>query len=161
MIKKILLYSAIGLFLLSIQGILGQWLSIQKIKPDFLLILVLYIGQREGKNFGQLSGFVIGLLADLIGMSTFLGLSIFTKVISGFLAGCLKNQKLKINIFSYYAFIFVVMFIHNFLFFKIYYHSMNLSFQYMFVRYILPSILYTSVFYFLFEFIFARHFQQR
>lgn len=157
MIKKILLYSGIGLILLMVQGLLGPWLAIQKIRPDFLLIFVIFVGQKEGKVFGQLTGFVFGLLIDILGIGTFFGLSVFTKTISGFIAGYLKDQKNKINIFSYYVVILLVLFINFFLFYSIYYHSLNLSIQYRMARYILPSLIYTGVFYFLIEFIFSRH----
>ena len=156
MIRKILIYIGIGLVLLTVQGILGPWLSIQKIRPDFILILVLFIGQKEGKIFGQLAGFSMGLIVDLLGMSSFLGLSCFVMTLSGFLAGFLKNQKSKMNIFSYYLMVLLICFIHFFLLYSIYYHSLDLSLQYRLVRYIFPSIIYTGVFYFLIEFIFSR-----
>jgi rod shape-determining protein MreD len=156
MIRKILIYSGIGLLLISLQGLLGPWLTIQKIRPDFLLIFVMYVGQKEGKIFGQLTGFSTGLLLDFLGMGTFLGLSVFTKTLSGFLAGYLKNQKNKINIFSYYVIILLIFFVHFYLFYSLYYHSMELSLQYRLARYILPSLIYTGVFYFLVEFIFSR-----
>ncbi len=156
MIRKIIIYLGIFGVLLTVQGILGPIMDIQKIRPDFLLILVIFIGQREGKIFGQLSGAFIGLFLDLLGMSSFLGLSMLVKTLSGFLAGFLKNQKNKMNIFSYYTMVLVIIFVHFFLFYSIYYHSMNLSLQYRVVRYILPSLIYTGVFYFLFEFILSK-----
>jgi len=156
MIRKILIYTGIGMILLTIQGLLGPWLSIQKIRPDFMLIFVIFVSQKEGKIFGQFTGFSFGFLIDILGMGTFLGLSIFTKTLSGFLAGYLKNQKNKINIFSYYMMILVVLFVHFFIYYSIYYHSLNLSIQYRMIRYILPSVAYTGVFYFLIEFIFSR-----
>ena len=160
MTRKILIYSGIGLLLLTIQGILGPWFAIQKIRPDFLLIFIIFIGQREGKIFGQISGFSFGLLIDLLGMGTFLGLSIFVKTLAGFLAGYLKNQKRKINIFSYYSIILVILFTHFFFFYSFYYHSLHLSLQYRIIRYILPSVIYTGVFYFLIEFIFSKHIER-
>ena len=156
MIRKIILYSGIGLILLMIQGLLGPWLSIQKIRPDFMLIFIIFVGQKEGKIFGQLSGFIFGLLIDVLGIGSFLGLSIFTKTLSGFMAGYLKNQKNKINIFSYYVMILLILVVHFYIFFSIYYHSLGLSMQYRLVRYILPSVIYSGVFYFLIEFIFSR-----
>ncbi len=160
MIRKILIYFGIGILLLTIQGLVGPWLAIQKIRPDFLLLFIIFIGQKEGKMFGQLSGFSIGLLADLLGMGTFIGLSIFVKTISGFLAGYLKNQKNKMNVFSYYIMVLIIIFIHFFFMYIFYYHSMNLSFQYRIIRYVLPSVIYSGVFYFLIEFIFSKHIER-
>ncbi len=156
MIRKILIYSVIALVLIMIQGILGPLLSILKIRPDFILIFVIFIGQREGKTFGQLSGFSLGLIVDLLGMSSFLGLSVLVKTLAGFFAGYLKDQKHKMNIFSYYLSLLVILFTHFFLFYSIYYHSLNLSIQYRLGRYVLPALIYTGVFYFLIEFIFSR-----
>lgn len=156
MIRKILIYSGIGIILLMIQGFLGPWLSIQKIRPDFILIYVIFVAQKEGKIFGQINGFVFGLMVDLLGIGSFLGLSVFTKTLTGFLAGYLKNQRRKINIFSYYSIVLAIIVINFYLFFSIYYHSLNLSIQYRMVRYILPSVIYSGVFYFLIEFIFSR-----
>ncbi len=157
MIRKIFIYSGIGLLLLTIQGFLGPWLAIQKIRPDFLLIFIIFIGQKEGKNFGQLSGFFIGLMVDLLGMGTFIGLSVFVKTLSGFLSGYLKNQKNKMNIFSYYLIVLVIIFLHFFFLYTFYYHSLNLSIQYRIVRYVIPSVIYSGVFYFLIEFIFSKN----
>ena len=160
MIRKILIYIGIALILLTVQSIVGPWLTIQKIRPDFILILVLYIGQKEGRIFGQLAGFTIGLTMDILGMSTFLGLSAFVMTLSGFLAGYLKNQRNKINIFSYYLTILVLCLLHFFLLYSIYYHSLNLSLQYRMIRYVFPSLIYTGVFYFLIEFIFSKQFER-
>jgi len=161
MTRKILIYIGIAIILLTIQGIVGPWLTIQKIRPDFLLILVLFIGQKEGRIFGQLAGFIIGITMDFVGMSTFLGLSAFVMTLSGFFAGYLKNQRNKINIFSYYITILVIFLIHFFLLYSFYYHSLNLSLQYRMIRYVFPSLIYTGVFYFLIEFIFSKQFERK
>lgn len=157
MVRKIILYLGFSLIAVFLQSLVGPWLTIQEIRPDFILLLVILIGQSEGRFAGQLFGFGIGLFVDSIGGGSSFGISIFTKTIGGFLAGFLKHQRTKMNIFTYYAIIFVIFFIHFYIFYSIYYRSLDLSLQFRLVRYILPSILYSGIFYILIDYFFLKH----
>ncbi len=58
------------------------------IKPDIMLIVILYIGIRNGATVGQLTGFSSGLLIDFLSATPF-GLNALIRAIIGFLSGIL------------------------------------------------------------------------
>lgn len=84
-----------GLFLLAllIESNFSKFYSLGNYTPDLLVILVIYISLREGKISGTISGFSIGLIQDLVFSVGFLGLSSFSKSLSGFLVGFFTNSR--------------------------------------------------------------------
>lgn len=100
---------------------------------------------------GQLYGFSIGLLIDAIGIGSFLGLSALTKTISGFFSGYLKNQRGKMNVFSYYAIPVVIIFFHFIIFYLVNFKNAEITTYNVILRYVIPTSIYTSVFYILFD----------
>ena len=84
-----------GLFLLAllIESKFSNFYALGNHTPDLFVILVIYISLREGKISGTISGFSIGLIQDLIFSVGFLGLSSFSKSLSGFLVGFFTNSR--------------------------------------------------------------------
>ena len=64
-----LIYWVIGIFLL--QFFFAEVMSINAIRPDFIMILVLYIGVTHGRFAGVIAGFIAGFLVDLAGVGSF------------------------------------------------------------------------------------------
>lgn len=84
-----------GLFLLAIliESNLSRFYKIGNHAPDLFIILVAYISLNEGKIKGTISGFTVGLIQDLILSVGFLGLSAFTKSLSGFIMGYFTDSR--------------------------------------------------------------------
>jgi len=84
-----------GLFLLAllIESNLSKYYAIGNFTPDLFVILIIYIALNEGKVTGVLSGFTVGLIQDLVFSVGFLGLSSFTKSLSGFFVGFFTNSR--------------------------------------------------------------------
>ncbi len=84
-----------GSFLLAIiiESNFSRFYAIGGHTPDLFIILVIYISLHEGKIKGTISGFSVGLIQDLIISVGFLGLSAFTKSLSGFLIGYFTDSK--------------------------------------------------------------------
>lgn len=78
---------------LLIESNFSKFYSLGNYTPDLLVILVIYISLREGKISGTISGFSIGLIQDLVFSVGFLGLSSFSKSLSGFLVGFFTNSR--------------------------------------------------------------------
>jgi len=152
MLRKLIIIIGFSLLVLFIQVLVAPLISIQDIRPDFILILVIIIGQLLGRALGQVYGFSIGLIVDAIGLGSFLGLSALTKLIAGFLSGYLKDRRKRINIFSFYLIIFTIICLHFLIFYLIYFQGSGHQIQYIILRYVIPSSLYTSVFYFLVDY---------
>ncbi len=91
-----------GFFLLLIaflvQITLSSLFSIRGVQPDFILIVVVLSAFIEGPVTGALSGFVGGLMLDLVYIRN-LGLGALCKTLVGYVAGLVKQTILAENIF--------------------------------------------------------------
>ncbi|MFQ6616554.1 MAG: rod shape-determining protein MreD [Fidelibacterota bacterium] len=87
----------LGIAVLLLQLFLSEFLAIRQIRPDFLLIFVLYVSILEGSLAGVIVGFVAGLLQDVLSAGSLLGLAPLTKSITGFLVGRLQGQFPRMN----------------------------------------------------------------
>lgn len=94
---------ALGIAVLVLQLVLSEFLSVDGVRPDFLLIFLIYVSISEGSLAGVIFGFVLGLLEDLLSAGSFLGLAPLTKCITGFLVGRLHGQFARMNPFIFHA----------------------------------------------------------
>ena len=81
-------------------------ISINGIKPDFSLIILVFISYRKGCMVGQVSGFISGLLEDFISLTP-IGFSSLVKSILGFLYGLFQGSFIVDNIFIPILFIII------------------------------------------------------
>jgi rod shape-determining protein MreD len=81
-------------------------LRIAGIKPDLLFIAVLYFSYSFGSFYGEITGFVSGVLHDAVSNSP-LGLLTLPKLILGFLAGFYGRAVFKANMISIALLLFV------------------------------------------------------
>lgn len=153
--KKIPIYAGFGLLALLLQLVVAPRISIQSIRPDFILLVILFIGRFEGRLSGQLSGFGFGLLTDAIGMGSFLGLSALSKTISGFLSGYLKSKKNRISLLLFYSISVSFIFIHFLIFYLINFKGTGLGIHFIILRYVIPASIYTAIFYILIDSLFT------
>ena len=153
--KKFLVLLGFSLLAIIFQIIIAPWLSIQNIKPDFVLILVMFVALLQGRVFGQLYGFGIGMVVDVIGIGSFFGLSALSKTVAGFLAGYFKNRRNRFNHITFYSIYVLVIFIHFAIFFLINFKSTDYGTQFILLRYVLPETIYTSIIFILLDYIFS------
>ena len=85
-----ILFPAIGVFMA--QFLLVDFLSLNMIRPDFLVVYVFYISLVYGKTTGVLTGFLLGLLSDLSGVGSFFGLSPLSLSVTAYLTGYLNGK---------------------------------------------------------------------
>ena len=74
------------------QFLLVDFLSLNMIRPDFLVIYIFYISLVYGKMTGVFTGFLLGLLSDLSGVGSFFGLSPLSLSITAYLTGYLNGK---------------------------------------------------------------------
>ena len=86
-----------GLLIWLAQLLLADFLSIGTIRPDFLVILVLYWSIKYGRTTGTIAGFLIGLLIDLSGTASYFGLSPLIYYVTGLLGVYLMGTYSRIN----------------------------------------------------------------
>ena len=85
-----ILFSAIGVFMA--QFLLVDFLSLNMIRPDFLVIYIFFICLVYGKTTGVFTGFLLGLLSDLSGVGSFFGLSPLSLSLTAYLTGYLNGK---------------------------------------------------------------------
>jgi rod shape-determining protein MreD len=73
------------------QAIFLAPISVVGIRPDFFLLLVLYLSQRVTPESATLLGFLVGLTQDALSGAP-LGLRAFTDGLLGFLTACLSRD---------------------------------------------------------------------
>jgi len=70
------------------------------VKPDLLLVIVVYLGLRKGPEIGCCSGFTFGMMQDAVSEIQF-GSSAFVKTILGFLSGVAGKQLYTQSVFTH------------------------------------------------------------
>lgn len=120
-------------------------LSSLNISPDFVMIMLVYIGVKEGKISGSIYGFLAGLTADFLS-GTFIGLSAITYTIASFLAGFFKsdNEKFLAGYFFLIS-VFACSFAGNFIYFWIYFQGAPINLPEVIIKYVLTSSAYTTL----------------
>ncbi len=95
-IKAIILF--IPLVILQITIV--PFLSYNQIAPDLILILLVYFTLNMGQLNGTILGFIFGFLFDIF-TGGIIGSAMFSKTLSGFVAGYFYNEnKMDINLKS-------------------------------------------------------------
>lgn len=88
---KIYLKIGIIVFTLLIQLTLINLFTIQGLKPDLILLVVIVFSLLKGAEEGAISGFASGLLQDIFS-SGLLGINALAKTVMGFICGVLKER---------------------------------------------------------------------
>jgi rod shape-determining protein MreD len=98
-----LYFKAIILFipLAVLQLTIIPFLSYHQISPDLILILLVYFTLMMGQLNGTILGFIFGFLFDIFS-GGIIGSAMFSKTLSGFIAGYFYNEnKMEVNLKSY------------------------------------------------------------
>ena len=95
-----------------LQFYLSEFMTIRSIRPDFLLIFIVYVSFQYGSFAGVIVGFSLGLLEDLSGVGSMFGLAPLTKSITGFLVGKLQGQHSRMNPLYFHATWIGIIFFH-------------------------------------------------
>lgn len=107
------------LFILAILGAIvlksSYIFSILGFQPDFLLFLLLFVALLEGPMVGLKTGFLIGLLEDLL-IGRYFGIHILTRMLVGYLIGLAEPKIFKENYLVPVVILFVGTFIYESLF---------------------------------------------
>lgn len=102
------------LFLVSLilQSTVFSYLTIAGVKPDLILIIVIFFAILHGPKEGTLAGIIGGLLQDLA-FGQNLGMNVLTKVVIGYLCGLLERKVYKENLLIPMIIIFIGTFLNE------------------------------------------------
>jgi len=112
-----IIWLGILILCLVVQTVWGDILTIGEIKPDFLIVIIIFFAFRHSAYESGILGFIAGILQDSLSGVT-LGVNAFTKLIVGLLASTIKKIYAE-NLITILMAIFVFTIIHSLLFFAI------------------------------------------
>jgi rod shape-determining protein MreD len=146
-LTTLLRYAAVALLLVLVQMNLG-YIAVERVTPDLLVIFAVFIALRDGQFAGQIAGFAIGLLFDILA-SAILGTNALTKMLAAFIAGFFYDEQLTLHeavgSFRFLGIIVLASVVHNIIYYFFYVEPNELSFWTFFGRYGVASALYTAV----------------
>ena len=121
-----------------------DWIAIADVKPDILLILTIFIAQKQGMMTGQISGFFAGLAEDIFSIQLF-GIHSFCKLVIGYFSGLLYSNFVLDNFLIQALLGFVGSLLHGFLFLgaKALFDSIDVGYYFLNVFWI--KVLYTTL----------------
>jgi len=141
-------YGIVGLLLLLIQ-MQADFIAVEQITPDLIVLFVIYLAVREGQFVGLLAGFAMGLLFDLVS-SDINGLNALAKMLAGFAAGFFYREEASLQeAVGTPRFLWITAgasLLHNIVYYFFYVRPSQLEFLPFFLRYGLAFTLYTTVF---------------
>lgn len=144
---KIIYYSLATLFLCVVQLSFSYLISINDITPDLIILIVIWITLREGKLFGLISGFLIGILFDFISMNV-IGINALTKTIVAYFVGYFYKENEFWNIIrsnKFFLIILISVFLHNALYYLLMIKLTD-SIWWVYFKFSIGSTLYTLIF---------------
>ena len=142
-----------GLFLV-LQLLLVDFLSLNQIRPDFLVIFILYLSMIKGKIYGMTIGFSIGILSNLFGVGSYFGLEPLSLTIVGYLSGYLKNIYEKVLPYIFHMLWILIILFHFLIICYFRYQNIYISDLIEFLFIWLATTSYTMLFIFSIQFIF-------
>ncbi len=135
-----------GLAVLFLQMILSDFLTIRGLRPDFILIFVVYLSLRWGSLTGVVAGFILGLVEDILSAGSLMGLAPLTKSLTGFLVGRLQGRYIRMSPVTFHAAWVGIMMAHFFIFIYVNYQSVFETNSSIFWKTYIFSAVYTFIF---------------
>ncbi len=134
----------LALLALMVQSSFGSRLSIFGLVPDFVLLLVIYIGLSRGRFEGVFFGFVTGFVQDVYSPGA-LGIGMLSKTIIGFGVGYGQGKVPVESASVRWVAIFFTALIHDLIYYLFYLKGDLLKVLSWFFRFSIGSAIYTAV----------------
>lgn len=161
--RRLFRYTLMLIFCLLLQSTMTRHLSIWGVKPDLVLLLLIYTGVSEGQIVGALFGFFSGFIQDIY-TPEHLGVNSLVKSVIGFSVGYSKGGIVTESLWVQGGIIFIGTLVHDLIYF--FFYSLSLvqtagvvSFAQtvvmLFLRYGPGTALYTTCIGLIFSFAFS------
>ena len=115
--------------------------------PDFFILYLVTIALRRGQIEATISGFIIGLLQDII-TTQFFGLAALSMTVAGFVVGYFFNENTAEQTLGSYRYVLLVALcsvVHNLLYFMIFFQGNSGSVFIFTIEYTMGMTLYTCI----------------
>ncbi len=141
-VKWVLLFLA-GIFFQSI--IIDNLITIKGIRPDIVLLVLIFFGLEFGEVYPIIVGFSVGLIQGFGFMGDgFIGLAALTKSFSGFYISFFHKSKKKWNDGYFLLILITTCLIHNMLFYYVNMFGSENTIYYVILRSVIPTAIYTA-----------------
>ncbi|MDR1663162.1 MAG: rod shape-determining protein MreD [Endomicrobium sp.] len=97
--KKFITYFLLYVIFCTLQFFLGKNLNIYGVFPNFILILIVYLGLTRGVVSAEIAGFLFGLTWDVFSTDIF-GMRAVIFTITGYLTGIMNKHFNKNSLFT-------------------------------------------------------------
>ena len=145
-----LLFATIGVLLFQI--FIVDFLTINLIRPDFLLIYVFYIAILYGRLLAIIVAFTLGLLSDLFGVGSYFGLGSLTLSTTAYLSGFLYNKYERLLPYVFHSIWTGILLLHFYINTYFRFQTIFISDILDFVTIWLTSFSYTMIFFLIMQY---------
>jgi rod shape-determining protein MreD len=145
--RPFIISALIVIGLLLIQTTFLPFIALSGYLPDLFILYLVYIALRRGQIEATVSGFITGLLQDIIS-TQFFGLTALSKTVTGFIAGYFFNENTAEQTLGSYRFVLLVTLcsvVHDLIYFIIFFQGSTGSILFSTIECTIGTTLYTSV----------------
>ena len=144
----------ITLIVLLFQILFVESLTINAIRPDFLVLFIIYITMINGRLLGVIMAFIIGLISDLSGVGSYFGLSPLSLSITAYLSGFLYLKYERLLPYVFHSIWIIILILHFYLISYFRFQSVFLSNKTEFFAIWLMTFGYTFIFFIIMQYFF-------
>ena len=132
-------------FIIVIMAIIMQMYFVSLIKisvwmPDFIVLTVIFIGYKYGSFTGTITGFILGIFQDSLGVNP-IGMTSLAHTITGYLAGQAKEYRISSNTATLITIVLILL--NGLIFFLLYQFESEASYFYLIFSRVFPNTIYT------------------
>ena len=144
----------ITLIVLFFQILFVESLAINAIRPDFLVLFIIYITISNGRLIGLIIGFTIGLISDLSGVGSYFGLSPLSLSITAYLSGFLYLKYERLFPYVFHSIWIIILILHFYIITYFRFQSVFLSSKTEFFVIWIITFGYTFIFFIIMQYFF-------
>ena len=144
----------ITLIILFFQILFVESLTINAIRPDFLVLFIIYITISNGRLIGLIVGFTIGLISDLSGVGSYFGLSPLSLSITAYLSGFLYLKYERLLPYVFHSIWIIILILHFYIITYFRFQSVFLSSKTEFFVIWIMTFGYTFIFFIIMQYFF-------
>ena len=144
----------VTIIVLLFQILFVESLTINTIRPDFLVLLIIYITIINGRLLGVIMAFIVGLISDFSGVGSYFGLSSLSLSITAYLSGFLYLKYERLLPYLFHSIWVITILLHFYIISYFRFQTVYLSDKTEFILIWLMSFGYTLIFIIIMQYFF-------
>jgi len=144
----------IAIIVLLFQILFVDSLSINTIRPDFLVLFIIYTTIINGRLVGVIMAFTVGLISDFSGVGSYFGLSPLSLSITAYLSGFLYLKYERLLPYLFHSIWIFTILLHFYIISFFRFQTVYLSDKTEFIFIWLASFVYTLIFFIVMQYFF-------